>query len=463
MAISDFTIIRRSMNARLFSTITTIITVAVAVGLMLLLLGMRDAGRQSFSRGSGNMHLLITRDASPLVGVLNSVFYANAPRNDIPWAKFEEIRDGYPFEWAIPTQLGDTYRGLPVMATTPEFFENFRPASDDEWSLASGRYFEQPFEITVGATAARERGLRIGDRLYLAHGASDASDPIVRPEPADSEDAHDDHDHDDEHHEHEEESRAGVEEAPDHVHTEYAYEIVGVLEPTGSAHDRALFTDLVGAWILHAHDRREAAEGHDIERTTEADLLPEDRSVTGVYARVFTRPGRDASAVVQSVFNQLRSDPSITVASPTNQISRLFTIVSNIDRIFLGMAAVVMVSSGIAIMLALYNSMEQRRRQIAVLRVLGASRPRIFSLILTESALIGLLGAIAGVGLAGAGGLLVTGALRERLGLVIRPELAPQTTLIVVAATVALASIAGLIPAVMAYRTSVGRNLRPIA
>ena len=106
-----------------------------------------------------------------------------------------------------------------------------------------------------------------------------------------------------------------------------------------------------------------------------------------------TRAGSDATAVLAQVFDQLRRDTSITVAQPAQQINNLFTIVGNIDKIFLGLAGVVMISSGIAVMLALYNSMEQRRRQIAVLRVLGCSRGRIFGLVMTESAMLGLLGA----------------------------------------------------------------------
>jgi putative ABC transport system permease protein len=184
--------------------------------------------------------------------------------------------------------------------------------------------------------------------------------------------------------------------------------------------------------------------------------------ITGIYLRVITRAGQDASAALPMVFEMLRQDPTITAAAPTDQIRRLFAIVSNIDQIFVAMAAVVMISSGIAIMLALYNSMEQRRRQIAVLRVLGCSRARVFGLVVTESAILGVLGAAVGVGLALAGGFAVAAVLKERLGLVVEPTLPLEITLVVMLATVALASAAGIIPALMAYRTSVAKNLRPI-
>lgn len=184
--------------------------------------------------------------------------------------------------------------------------------------------------------------------------------------------------------------------------------------------------------------------------------------ITGIYMRALTRPGQEASAVLPQLFTMLRADPTITAASPTDQIRQLFKIVSNIDQIFVAMAAVVMVSSGIAIMLALYNSMEHRRRQIAVLRVLGCSRPRIFGLVVTESALLGVIGAAVGLVLCIVGGTVVAAAMKQRLGLVIEPTLPLEPTLAVLAATVVLASLAGIVPAIMAYRTGVARNLKPI-
>lgn len=461
---TDWTIIRRSLTARLFSTVTTVITVAVAVALLLTLLMMREAGRRAFDRGSGNMHLLVSRDASPLVGVLNGIFYAGSPRRPIEWARYEQLTKSAPFEFAIPTQIGDSFRGNPVLATTPEFFTKFQPVDKQPWEFATGRAFEKDWEVVLGAQAARATGLKVGEKISLTHGSGQSRGGGER----------------------------GAGPAPGvHEHAQFKYEVVGILAPSGSAHDRALFTNLQSAWIIHAHDRREREEardgegsrpaGHEDETeeehaahaheedhdhaevvTTAADLVDADRLITGVYLRLITRAGSDTPANLPQVFDQLRRDTSMTVAQPQQEIGKLFGIVSSVDRILLGMAVVVMVSSGIAIMLALYNSMEQRRRQIAVLRVLGASRARVFNLVLTESAMIGLLGAVAGV-LAAAGGLVVVaGVMKRSVGLVIDAGLAPDVAMIVMSLTIVLASLAGVIPAAMAYRTSVAKNLKPM-
>lgn len=428
--LTDGQVVLRSMRARPLSTWVTVAMVATGVGLLLVLLGMRSSARTAFDRGSGNVHLLVSSDPSPLVAVLNGIFYANAPANPISWAKYQQIRGGFPYQWAIPTQQGDNYRGFPTMATTPEFLSKFEPVAGEPWRFAAGRAFEKPFEIVLGAAAAKGSGLRLGQQVFLTHGSG-----------ASREGGDDPH--------------AG------HVHTEYPFTVVGILEPTGSAHDRALVIDLESSWILHAFDRRERAGIH--EKTTAADLTDEDRMVTGILLRLPTRAGSDASAAMQQQFDTLRRDTSIVVAQPAQQIQRLFEIVGNVDGLFLGMAAVVLVSSAVGVMLALYNSMAARSRQIAVLRVLGASQGRVFGLVLTESLLISMAGAAAGVALAVVGGMAASAWLKASIGLVIDPTLDLRGTVIVVGGTVALGALAGILPAWRAYQVPVADSLRPSA
>ncbi|MBX3315860.1 MAG: FtsX-like permease family protein [Phycisphaeraceae bacterium] len=432
MAITDLTIVRRSMQVRLFSTVTTILMVGVAVALMLTLLTLKDATRNAFSRGTGNMHLLVSADSSPLVSVLNGVFYANPPARPIEWTKYGQLVRSAPWEFFIPVQQGDSYLGFPVLASTPEFFSKFEPNDKEPWSLVEGRPFERAFEVVLGSTVAKSSGLKLGDSIFLTHGIASSrqlGDPnAMQP----------------------------------HVHTDFKYTIVGILAPTGSAHDRALFTDLDSTWIIHAHDRRKRDDA-STQTTTVEDLTDADRKITGIFARVATRPGSDVSAAIPSTAYRLRADPTITVAMPKTEIDRLFSIVSNIDKVFIAMAVVVIISSGISITLALYNSMEQRRRQIAVLRVLGSSRTRILRLILAESALLGIIGCILGLAVSLIGGQAGAATLKAQLGIFLDPTLPLRPTLLVLGGTTLLAMLAGIIPAIMAYRTPVAKNLKPIA
>lgn len=452
MAMTDLTIVSRSLRTRLFSTCTTVASVAVAVALMLVLLMLRTSGREAFERGTGNVHLLVSREASGLSSVLNGMFYAAPPLQAMTWAEYQSLVTGLPLEWSVPVQLGDSFKGRwPVLATSQEFFTKFQPAPGEAWALAAGRWASGDFEIVIGADAARGTGLRVGDSVVLTHGAAS--------------------------------NRAGP---AGHEHGAYAYQVVGVLKSSGTVHDRALFTNLESAWIIHAADRREREGGHDDHddhdehdghdahddhhdepKLTRADLTDADRKITSVYLRVLTRPGQDASAAVPMVMEHIRRDPALrasplTVAGPVQEIRRLDAIVGNVNQVLVAMAVVVMASSGVGILLALYNSMEQRRRQVAILRVLGASQGRIFGLVMAESAILGLLGVGAGLGFGLAGAWLAAGEVQARLGLIIHPTVSPGVAGGLVLGTLALSMLAGLVPAILAYRTSVLRGLRPV-
>lgn len=449
---SDLRLVLRSLLARPTSTVVTIMLIAVAVALLLTMRGLRDAGRQSFTRGVGNAHLIVSAESSPLVTVLNGLFYANPPRAPITEAKAREIVEGFPWAMAIPTQLGDSFLGHPVVATTPEFLEQFEPAPGVPWRLAKGRVIEGPLDVVLGSRVARDTGLDIGDRLHLTHGSGGSRESAaslfdgeveqIRPETSSQDDLHIHCDHE------------------GHVHDEVVFEVVGVLEPSGTHHDRIVVASLEGGWLVHAIDRR-AAAGRP-EPTSVDDLEPEDRLVTGLLLRTPVRPGRGSAAIVQQAFESLRRDPTVTVASPSTQVDRLFGIVSSLDAVFLALGVGILVSGAISVMLALWNSMELRRRQIAVLRVLGCTRGRVLGQVLTESAIIGAAGAALGAILAIVGNVFAAELLASRTGVVIEPELDGRTVVIIFAGTVVLAAIAGLAPAVRAYRTPVADHLRPL-
>ena len=164
---SDLRLILRSLLSRPTSSIITILLIALAVALLLSMRSLRDAGRQSFTRGVGNAHLIVSAETSPLVTVLNGLFYANPPRAPITEAKANQIIESFPWAMAIPTQLGDSFLGHPVIATTPEFIEQFEPAPGEPWRLAKGRVIEGPLDVVLGSRVARDTGLGIGDRLHL--------------------------------------------------------------------------------------------------------------------------------------------------------------------------------------------------------------------------------------------------------------------------------------------------------
>ncbi|UYV11369.1 MAG: ABC transporter permease [Phycisphaera sp.] len=431
MALSGTRVVLRSLLARRFQTVTTTITVAIAVGLLLTILSMRNATRETLERGAGNMHLVVSAEPSALVSVLNSVFHAGTPSRAMTWLQVQQLQRDPRVAYALPIQQGDSFEDYPVTAVEPRFFEQFSPdagydperdGEDGRWSVANGRAIEGRFEAVLGARVAQETGLGIGDELFLTCGLAGGG----------------------------------------FVHGGFSYTIVGVLELSGTPHDRVVFADLASGWVIHAQDKRDRQAGGEADRVTEGDLSAADRLVTGVYVRGVVREGRQASAAVADLASDLRRNPSLMVASPASEIDALFRIVSRVDRLLIAMAFVVLVSGAVSIMLALYTAGQMRRREVATFRVLGASRGRLVLWVLAEAVMLGAAGAVVGVVMSVLGGLAVSWGLKAQLGLVVEPAVSPVAFGVVGMAAVVLAALAGVAPAVLAYRTPVAAHLRPL-
>ncbi|MDI9405008.1 MAG: ABC transporter permease, partial [Limnohabitans sp.] len=168
---TDLTIVLRSLRVRAASTAIVVALVAISAGLLLAILSLRTAGERAFERGTGNAQLLVSRDGSPLVSVLNGLFYANPPKAPIDQAKLESIRSSFPWTMFVPMAVGDNYRSFPVVATVPAFFTAFEPVANEPWKFAEGRAFDRSFEVVIGSAVARETGLRMGAKLVVTHGS----------------------------------------------------------------------------------------------------------------------------------------------------------------------------------------------------------------------------------------------------------------------------------------------------
>lgn len=424
MPMTDMSLVTRSLRAHRLSTIVTALMVAIGVALLMVLLTVRDSASRAFLRGTGNMHLLVSAQESRLESVLNSVFHSGVPQRVVTWDKFQAVASLPPVDWALATVQGDNYRGYATMGVQPPFFEKFLPDGASPMTLASGTFFRAGeagvFDVVLGSSAAAGTGLKVGDTLTITHGTDEKG----------------------------------------HVHDEFKFTVSGVLSPTGTAHDRVVFVTAESKWIVHADEFRaqaaRAAGKSEHEEPTTANLTPAEKPVTAIYVKMRATP------TIAQVATIVRNELGLTAAYPASEIRRLLGIVGNADVVLIGIAIIVMLSGALSVMLALYNSMEHRRRQLAVLRVLGASQERLLSLVLSESAAIGLIGAVIGLVVAAIAGQVTAAFLSGALGVPISGAVDPVWAIIVVSGAVLLSALAGLVPAIRAYRTPVISSLRPI-
>ena len=429
----------RSIQHRALASTLTAISMALGVALVVAVLVIHGVIDRSFRRSAQGYDLIVGAKGSRLQLVLNTVYHLQRPIGNIPYEYYQEVAFGRyapDVELAIPVCMGGNYKGYRVVGTTPEMFSKLEYLGDKKYEFQpGGRNFKAGafFEAVVGATVARKRGLVVGDTFSPVHGFD-------------------------------------AEQGKEHGKSKFT--IVGILAPTGTPNDRALFINIEGFYQIHEeghaghaaeaasaedptqHAAETEAEHHD---DTESDPY-KNRGVTAILVCTDQRPERALS--VQALPKLINQGPFAQAIAPAEVVAELFEgIVGNVQLILLVLAVLVVVVAGIGILVSIYNSMNDRRHDIAVMRALGARRGTVMIVILLESILLALggggLGLLLGHGLTGALAPLVA----EHTGVIITPWQFQLNELILIPGLIALATLAGYLPAVIAYRTDVAESL----
>jgi putative ABC transport system permease protein len=421
---SLFKIAWRSIQQRGLASALTGFSMALGVALVVAVLVIHHVVADSFQRNAGvGYDIIVGAKGGKLQLVLNTVYHLSSPVENIPYSLLKEFTEGQfkPYvARAIPYCLGDNYQGHRVVATTPDLLDD-EVEPGRKYAFAHGRNFKQdaPFEAAAGAIAARKLGLKLGDTFRPAHGVIDDGQGIK---------------HD-------------------------AFTVVGILEPTGTPNDRVLFINMEGFYLLENHAKpvpgAEPARHEDHKDHDDHTPLPENqRELTAILVR--------SASPAAAVFlpNKLNEGNQAQAVLPIREIHGLFAvIVEPIEWLLLGLTVLIVVVSGIGILVSIYNSMSDRRREIAVMRALGARRSTVMAIVLIESVLLslggGAFGWLLGRGLIAA----LSPAIAAETGVAI--GLAPllPAELLLIPGLVILAAVVGYLPAMTAYRTDVARAL----
>ncbi len=468
----------RSIQHRSLASGLTAFSMGLGVALVVAVIVIYGVLDQSFRRGAQGYDLVVGPKGSPLELVLATMFYSRPLNDTIPYDYFKQLDTGRyspEVEVAIPIALSEHYRGFPVVATTPDFFSKLQYMGTRHYSFREGRNLNAggDFEAVIGYTAARKTGLGIGSKFKSSHGSGVGT------------------------HEHQEE-----------------FTIVGVLNPTSTPNDQALFINLEGFFEIHAHDEGSALDkvfarkkedkglaesapdalpdtahddhdhdhAHDHghahstanrrisavlvltkEKETQASITV--NPATGMPEEV--RTGKQLSKqvvdpAVMALSDRIPADLDAQAVRPILEITNLFEkIIGNVQLVLIILAVLVVVVAGIGMMVSIYNSMSERRQEIAIMRALGARRITVMAIILLESILLSLGGGVIGVVL-GHGLILVLGpTIAEAVDIIVNPLQFQWAELVLVPGLILLASVVGYLPAVIAYRTDVAQSLAP--
>ena len=391
------TVVWRYLQGRFVTSALTVVSVALGVSLVIASVLLTRGIKEGFIAGATDYNLIVGAKGSPTQLVLNVVFRMDAPTPNIPLSAYEDLRADPRVEAAVPVAMGDAYQGFRYVATSEAYFAPL-PWRRHAPALATGRLFrsdapERPdYEAVLGADAARGTGLKPEDRFY-----------------------------------------EGEEMAA------YPLRVVGVLRPTGTADDRAIFISLASYWEMNEISRK-------------AMIKP--------LTAVLIRPKRLSD--LTALHRGWNVGPDLQAALPSAILLNIFNLLGLVEDVLVVVLAVVAVVVGLYLFVTMYNATLERRREIATMRALGARRATVLGIVLLESCVIAGLGGLAGI--LGGHGVAALGAslLAARGGPVTHALALSALQPVTFGAVVALGALAGLLPAVLAYRTEVAENLAPL-
>ena len=411
----------KSLLNRRFTALLTLLSIAFSVTLLIGVERLRGEVREGFSNTVSGTDLIVGARGGQINLLLYAVFRIGNATNNISWESYQAIANLPKVAWTIPLSLGDSHRGFRVLGTTAAYFEHYRYARDRGLTLTQGAPFADLYDAVLGSEVARTLGYRLGDPIIIAHGTGDVS--FAR-------------------------------------HTDKPFRVSGILAPTGTPVDRTVHVSLAAIEAIHVGwESGAAAPGRspDAAQTRElaatGALTP--KAITAVLVGL---KSRIATFQVQRAVNDYPEEPLLAIL-PGVALADLWSLIGIGERALLAVSAAVVVVGLFGMLTALLTSLNERRREMAILRSVGARPAHVLALILGEAVFLTLVGALLGVALL-YGVLLLGGPLiTDRLGLFIGMGPPSAAEGLLLAAVVAAGILVGLIAGYRAYRLSLSDGL----
>jgi len=408
----------RSIWARRYTALLTILSIATAVLLFLAVENLRQSARASFERTISGTDLIVGARSSPVNLVLYSVFQIGDPTNNITWETYEDIAARPDVDWAVPISLGDTHRGYRVVGTTPEYFKRYKYAGDQDITFKTGQPFNDLFDTVLGAQVARELRYDMETTLTLSHGLGDTS--FVN-------------------------------------HDKKPFSVVGILEPTGTPVDRSVYVSVAAIEAIHLgwQDGTPTAASRAVtqDKLRALNLQPET-----VTALLLGATSRIQTLRLQRELNTYTEEP-LQAVIPGVALSQLWGTVSIVERALAIVSAFVVAVGLIGVLTSILTTLNERRREMAILRSVGAKGGTIVGLLVSEAALIALIGATLGVLMLYGLMWALSPFLESRFSISTIKKLPTLTDATVVMALTVISGLLGLIPALVALKRSVSDGL----
>ncbi len=407
----------RSLKNRWLTASLAVLAIAMSVALILTVEKVRRDAQTSFLQTLSGTDLIVGARSGSVQLLLYSVFRMGNATNNVSWKSVEEIKERPKVDWVIPLALGDSHRGFKVLGTSTDYFKHYQYGKKRNLAFDEGKQFADVFDAVIGSEVAKQLGYTLGEKIVIAHGTGSVA--LVK-------------------------------------HDKQPFTISGILAPTGTVVDNTVHVSLEGIEGMHVDwqsGMKIPGEGTEAEVIRAMDLSP--KSVTAALVGL-----RSRAAVFreQRAINEYRHEPMLAIL-PGVAMQELWSLVRVFENALLIVSSFVVVAGLINLVSVLFAGLNERRREMAILRASGARPAHIFVLLCTESALLGTFGIIVGSLLHYF--VVSVGALwaQAQFGLDISPSLPTFNDLLILLGILLAAILVGILPSWRAYKQSVADGL----
>ncbi len=413
-----FKVAKKSLLNRKATTLLTIFSLALSVSLLLGIERIRSGAKASFESTVSGVDLIVGARSGPINLLLYSIFRIGDATNNISYKSYEEFKDHSVVEWTIPISLGDSHKGFRVVGTNRDYFKFYKYSNDESLRFFQGNEFIKLFDVVVGSEVAKSLGYQVGDKITLSHGTGNISFQ---------------------------------------EHEDKPFTVVGILDRTMTPVDSSLHVSLEAITAIHVDWQNGAppAPGEEItaEKVLQMELKPAD--VTAFLVRLKSR------IAVFNVQREINSydEESLLAILPGVTLRDLWNTIGIAEKSLMIVSILVFIVSLVGMVISLLATLNERRREMAILRSIGAKKRFIFSVLVIETCILTITGVLFGIASLYVGLLIFRPVLESQMGLTLglfEPTENDYRYIVLVLVGSLLASI---VPALRAYKHSLADGL----
>jgi len=408
----------RSLWNRRATALLTIAAIAISVTLLLGVQQLRTSAREGFAKTLSGADLVVGARSGPINLLLYAIFRIGDATSNVTWKSYQTIAKHPDVAWTIPISLGDSHRGFRVMGTTLDYFTHYQFSGDQHLQFDAGAPWTDLYDAVLGADVAEQLHYRVGDEIVLSHGIGAVSFAQHKDKP---------------------------------------FHVSGILRRTGTPVDRTVHVSLEAITAIHI-DWQTGVQAPVGSRVSDDAARHKDLTPDSITAFILGMKSKVTVFIMQRAINEYAEEPLLAII-PGVALQQLWSLVGVADQALSAIAAFVVLAGLLGMLTTLLTSLNERRREMAILRSAGARPHQIFLLLILESGLLALLGVIAGTLLCFMLLAAARSVILDHFGIYLNiARLTGEQSAILIGIVIAGLAI-GSIPAWRAYRHSLADGL----